>query len=517
MSDQPHNELESLGYQLLRWSAYALAVFSPLLMTLFFMHCTLGADLFDPSPVWNDELIYWHGVATFREVGFNGGYYTFDELPAKASFTHFDAHGPVFYVFLGILSALAEWTPGAAVVWNLIFIAAATALLLLASRPGIRDTLLIAAVLATSWVIPLFVPIAMQESLHHAIGILIAAFLIISLRLQKPPTLPWQILFILLVLFAGLMRPLWTFTLLPLFYLWSSDKNTAVKAGYAALAFAIIAFTFKIFVWFGAPYPETTFSAATMSLLGSDPLLAISQLLQRPALVFQLIGKGLIVEVSMRQQILLLIGLALFWLYQSRKNLGEDACIPRKECIVLLLNLLVLALFLFALHDIFDLRDYRTFAPHLLCAVLVLALQKRSAPCLLIILLNITTMSSALDTFRDFHTRRYTAPRTELVDFTARSANFLKYDPHQTNAWCNTVLTQAVSGYQFSPVVNQLEPGIGFSVILNNDRLMFPLQSRFLLIDDARAELFRSKMRIERLQDFGHLKLYRNLEAGCLG
>ena len=41
-----------------------------------------GAEILDYTPQWSDEVYNWHQVATFRAVGFDGGYYTSNERPA---------------------------------------------------------------------------------------------------------------------------------------------------------------------------------------------------------------------------------------------------------------------------------------------------------------------------------------------------------------------------------------------------------------------------------------------------
>jgi hypothetical protein len=58
-----------------------------------------------------DEMRYWHQIATFRAVGFNGGYYTIDEQPAPASFSHFHTKGPLFPMLYGTIACFVGWYP----------------------------------------------------------------------------------------------------------------------------------------------------------------------------------------------------------------------------------------------------------------------------------------------------------------------------------------------------------------------------------------------------------------------
>jgi hypothetical protein len=77
------------------------------------------------------------------------------------------------------------------------------------------------------------------------------------------------------------------------------------------------------------------------------------------------------------------------------------------------------------------------------------------------------------------------------------------------------MLTQAYDRYQFPPEVALLPAGFGFSVILNDEGLSFPLKSQYLFIDEERAIRLTARMRLELLENLGKLKLYRNIDAGC--
>ena len=68
-----------------------------------------GVTLLDYTPQWSDEVYNWHQVATFRAVGFEGGYYTSNERPAPVSFIHFYAHGPVYPIVMGVMGKMLGW------------------------------------------------------------------------------------------------------------------------------------------------------------------------------------------------------------------------------------------------------------------------------------------------------------------------------------------------------------------------------------------------------------------------
>ena len=158
-------------------ASLALLLVTPFAMSEVFISLTLYRSLFDAMPIWNDELIYWHGIGTFIEAGFSGGYYTFNELPAKATFTHFDAHGPAFFILLGLLGSIGTWSAAAAITINLALLAAGSVAFVALVRPSVAQLLLTSLTVASSWAVVLFVPVTMQESLHLAIAMVMTGIL----------------------------------------------------------------------------------------------------------------------------------------------------------------------------------------------------------------------------------------------------------------------------------------------------------------------------------------------------
>ena len=84
----------------------------PAATILVLIHLLFGTTIFHDHPstqlVWNDEIYYWHQIATFKRAGFNGGYYTYQEVPAP-NLSHFGTHGPMFPMIYGVLGYLVGW------------------------------------------------------------------------------------------------------------------------------------------------------------------------------------------------------------------------------------------------------------------------------------------------------------------------------------------------------------------------------------------------------------------------
>jgi hypothetical protein len=51
-------------------------VLTPLLVTLLLVHGVIRASLHDFVPATDDEMYYWHQIASFSRVGFASGNYT---------------------------------------------------------------------------------------------------------------------------------------------------------------------------------------------------------------------------------------------------------------------------------------------------------------------------------------------------------------------------------------------------------------------------------------------------------
>src|SRR5687767_12679506 len=107
-------------------------------------------------------MIYWHEIDSFKEYGFYTGYYTFDEVPARADFSPFDTHGPSFVVLIGIVARIFGWQYSSMLFINLLLITSGLTLFILFTRPNFRQMLLLLGLVTCFWSIPLFMPFTMQ-------------------------------------------------------------------------------------------------------------------------------------------------------------------------------------------------------------------------------------------------------------------------------------------------------------------------------------------------------------------
>lgn len=493
-----------------------LFVLSPWLTAQVLMYFSLDKPLTAVTPVWNDELVYWHGIQTFLRAGFNGGYYTFDEIPAWLSFSHFDPHGPVFFVLMSLFSLWGRWTPENAVYTNMIVMGLSAISYLYCVRPSFAQLFAATSILASFWYASLFLPMTMQESLHMGIAITLAGALGGTyLRGEKWGPLGITVV-TLLTIIVSFTRPLWLFSLPAFVLLWSRRHHKKLSIWIWLLLASLVPLIFLAFSLTTAPYSENGQTKNLLQDFMSSPLGIVTYASQRVALLFRLIGKGLQIEIATRQECLLLLAGAVFcfcYLIFTRKRFIWGVSIEAVS--VVLLSFGLPTIMLLALHDIFDLRDYRTFSPHLACALLFLAAIGRYRIVALASLFHLTLLPSAVDAFRSLHQTRYTIDYSRIAHFASEAGKYVRYDSNAPSGWCNTVLTQAVAGYSFPPEVSTLPAGVGFSVLLEGDRVTFPLKSKYLLIDDSRAQRFAGKVQLQPLTTFDQLKLYRNLDVVC--
>ncbi len=100
----------------------AVVALIPALVVALWIHLTPGAEFRNYTPRWSDEVYNWHPVATFRAVGFDGGYYTSNERPAAISFIHFYAHGRGHPILLGTLGRLLGWEYNSGPILNTVIV-----------------------------------------------------------------------------------------------------------------------------------------------------------------------------------------------------------------------------------------------------------------------------------------------------------------------------------------------------------------------------------------------------------
>jgi hypothetical protein len=507
----------------------------PTILTCLLIRFHFGATLLDFVPFINDEVEYWHETLTFIQVGFNGGYYTREEYPAPAEFSHFGMRGPQFPILYGIPGHFLGWYLSSGPIYNLILITIALCLFIYLARLDNKQLLITGLFLSTFWPLLLLVPTNMQEGMHYAIAIVLAG--IFSVVLSKT----WEIstvfrgFSLLFLIFVSLIKPSWSLLFIPFLIFTSKNKSySQVFLSFVKATFSIC-LSFLIVRYIDAPtgssfrsfaFTITNFTTGLTS--GNNIELLMRHVRTNLISLLSFYPKDWL-EILQRYQVLFLLAflcsVAGFNLLKRRKR--ESSRLPeRSEVLFHLLNLgtILVSVIVFYIVDSWGGLgpDYRLVSPHLLLTLLVfIALLKgpfqtvKSVLIGLIILSNIALSPAFISTYKQFRGYNFVYPTQGIASFHLATRDFLIYQENQ-NPWCNTLLLVPFAYHELYRHLLAVPAGIGISIVIDRNQLRFPLKSKYLLIDPDNFRVLRDKLNIQLLGPTPIGNLYLNLDSQCI-
>lgn len=433
------------------WLPYLLIVFIPILITFFFV-LLQQHSLFDFHPAGVDEINYFQEIATFTHTGFNGGYFSIDELIAKSDFSHFGPHGPIFAILYGSLGKLLGWQRSSGPIFNLISISIAFVLFLLITRPNKKQAILL--IFLTSLYYPLiyYIPSIMQESLNHSFAILLGGFLI---RLSREDQCPGSIKVgaILTLTLSSLLRVTWIFAAFPIFLLLNKKNATRQKVFSLLLASLFSIVMALIYFYWTSAYPVGFIN----SLFAQNSIMEMVRQLvhhvrENILLYFrseQITG----LEIVFHYQYLIIMALFII----NRNKNGSLA-----KAITFIIGIALVATIL--LYDVYDLRDFRTLAPFLLIGVLSLAFfsDKGFLRWFLRIYLLVCLLTAGV--FHELYSPTIDSNFSDekLVEpVISEIISGIQFKP-ESSPWCNSIL----ASYPLYNEIRLLPPGIGINTLL---------------------------------------------------
>lgn len=523
---------------MLRKIVYLLAslcvIAMPLIVNHLFLWGSYNATLLDAVPFWSDELYHWHQSATFSVAGFEGGYYTLDEVTPRWDIFRFYVWGPFSYPIYGSIGALAGFGLASYALINAIAFAFATALFIIITRPNWRQLALLAALLGSFVPLLLYLPSTMQQVLFLAIATILAAgfYQVITESLQRRHV----VFFAIFIACAALLRPTWALLLLPLFALSRQKRGVRQLVEVGVVTVPLVLFLAVIFFFSAGDYPlyrSSFFDGGAGGWLSNVQGL-IDYFSFNLSIIFT---AGSTVAIAQRLQIyvllLLLFGSGAFFLWRElqgdskhRKRLWEIA--------FHLYNLGGLALLSMTLHEIVDGRDYRVMAPHLLLSLLLLIALKRWWLSVVMVVAMLALYvpvldNNALDQYHEWTQPRYNGiVREQYAGWQPLLDEALSYDPNAENAWCNTLIS---SFYYVIPyagdagLIVAVPPGIGLSWAYTwvsedfptPERFRVPEQfkSRWLMLTDDDASAWQERLNVREMRRVQNGALYENLDADC--
>jgi hypothetical protein len=451
------------------WAAGLAAL--PAVEVSLLLYAFFRRSLLDHIPgVINDAVDYWLEARAFAYAGFQGGYFTIDERPAPASFSHFGSHGPFFPMLHGTLARLFGWHPYSIPLFHLGFVTAA--LLIFARHVSLdgRCRALTALSLATFWPLLLLLPTSLQEGLHLAVAVWLAtAFRALLDGREASRTMRASLIVILSM--ATLMRPSWGLLLVPAFMLLLGDVAWRRQVLAAVAGLVLWATLIAAFAYVAAPFGQEEFFFVRIARFQEG---ASALLTHAAANASRFTEAGSALEVRNR---FLVLGLAL-----STGALAWFAR-PRHELVFHAYNLGSIFLASLFTYLFGNWGDYRVFSAHLLLTTLLLASSR--APVALglaavALLAQLGSVGPFIEVFPELRdTYRYNRARMRAFRVAARGV--LVFEARQ-DAWCNT-LVSVNSPYFYRHMIG-LPPGMGVTMLFGSGGAPRPpLRSRYVLLD----------------------------------
>jgi hypothetical protein len=456
----------------------------------------MGGTLAQCVPTFSDEIGYWNEIDCFRVAGFNAGYTGVDELVAPAKWSHFGTHGPAFAVLYGLPARLIGWHPASGPVFHLFFLAAASLVWILSVRPDTKALIVGTLLMGSFFPLLLYIPTLMQEALHCAIALLIAAA--VQPWTADQPTKGRLWVPLLVIGLASVVRVTWALTLIP----WGILAALRLPRwrGLALLVGVALTFVglFALSEWLLSPYPRliTKFATHVREFVRETPYRNwLDFQHNRPWIEFKehtWIGwflfsnlNGKIIEVAPRYEVMFLTAITALGIMLVPAS--------RRACAFASLNLLLigppLLVFYFRAMD-------RFMGPHLLLSLLVLLGSGIDGRRMVtaVVAFHLLLLPFGWNYYREFHEERLNVDPAAVDEF-----RDLEFDP-AAPPWDNTILV-ATKSLDYRCLA--LPSGIGMATMIEdlpglvNDRLVdwhkIDPQSRYVLLSEFVLEQDRSR------------------------
>jgi hypothetical protein len=393
--------------------AVAVVVSSvPAVLTLVLVHGWLDAGVRDFTPfIWNDQLGYWHRIASFAELGLDTGYYSPNESDPPFEAVRYGVHGPWFPAVYGTVAALIGWGPATSIFVNMAVLGLGFVAFVALAELDVRGTLLAGAVLATFWPVLLYVPTASQESLHQALAMTIAGLFVRALRRGPQLSSAEKAGGVALIVAAGVIRYSWLL-LVPCLILLFGERITPRRIA-AALGVTTLLVVAAVQLTSALQPPGNNAAVDSLSRLTSDPSEALSSFARSTwanLKVFLYPGALDPTAPTFRERFSLdftgiqswqIVGLVVFVALAlvARRNTRPRlpvavAAIPPREALVHIINLGAMTLAALALY--LPSGYYRVLGAHLLLSLLVLVTFRRIGAVAVIAALNVVMLPSFL-------------------------------------------------------------------------------------------------------------------------
>ncbi|GAB1690039.1 hypothetical protein KRM28CT15_18420 [Krasilnikovia sp. M28-CT-15] len=485
---------------------------APIAISLLLVDRWLNRSLREYLPIQSDELSNWHQSATFAAVGFDNGYYSYQEQIGAVS--GYGPWGPGFAVLMGAGMRVigTSYLSVVAICMAAVFLIVAGALAF--ARVPWQRVLLVGVVLATFPPMLIYLPSGMQESLHLAIAVLMAT--LFARLLQAPPGGRQRLAIALVATCsaAALIRPTWALMLVAVAAAAARGRPARVMwiwvgaATASALGFAVI------YMAWAAPFPYLALAhirAASgidqLSLLGDNVWANLRLLLIAPGLVMY-------TNSVQHYQLIALLGVGvLLVVWWSRIRNGTDvAALSRAVGVTVLLAVVPPTALIIVLYDMEN--GTRTLAPCVLFSALLLALVPVPRAWVVPVVLVASNLAALSLLQHDFVTRNrlnFDGDRTRVAAAQAELGRMMRFRA-DAEPWCNTVLSATDYGLRYELAAVPAGFGIGIDY---NHQFRGPLKSAYVIATSDFLTKFPATTTLRQLSQTSLGNLYLNQNSPC--
>jgi hypothetical protein len=474
-----------------RWLSWTLLVVTPALVSYAVLSIQ-GLTLAEYAPETNDEVGYYLQTQAFVHKGLAGGYFTINELPARARFSHFGVHGPLFPILYGLVGKAIGWHLYSGPLFNVGFLTLALAIFCLVIRPTIFQALVATIFMSCYWPLYLSLISNWQDPIHSAAAVLFATgFAAILQRRPLVHTLLFQAAFWLLLIYTSLMRISWSMMVYP--YLMLAHVPDSPRELYRRLVAGtvIVLVLLYVFRWLCAPYPTDDTAFMMNKIIGLEAA-SISYVLGHAWHNFQAFVKGAVVDRPCLPGMLLFyqtvsfgVVMAIMTAWSALYPLGRRLIsLPVPEGLFHCYNVWALTIAMIFLYYVDRNGAWRIYTSHFLMAALMVIVSTTPRLfwlAIVVTIINLTCALPCLETVEQFNKGRF--GNLQVVRSFAKIIEGRIVYEDGADPWRNTILTD-----RYAPCYAALPPGIGVTVYYRHGFPERP-RSKYVLTNMNRVSL----------------------------
>lgn len=241
----------------------------PAIMNTAYLQVFFGGSIFDHIPLDGDALTYWTQLRSMKLVGFNFGYYGYEQTTARH--LSFGFHGLWYPLFLYALSMFQTWQFYSIPLFLTGFLCFSVCLYVLLVNPGWKQCLAIAFFLATFFPIVFSTTQSLQDCAHYGFSIILAGLFIRYIQCVRDGRALVKIktALLLFIAFISLCRVSWAIAAIPLMLIdIFTERGFTRRVGIAACYIAAMAAVYHFsYSFFNAPNPYNDDVGALLDFL----------------------------------------------------------------------------------------------------------------------------------------------------------------------------------------------------------------------------------------------------------